>query len=243
VPMTSNRHFAYVQLFCGGRNGRGRRPAYVPSSNQHTIVEKKRTGRWVEIQRLASLCFLAATLAPQGGCQAALDATLGARTLESATLVAGTLEMRTLVDETLVDETLVLGILVMETLVDESPVTGILVTETLVDEWLVAGILVMGPLVDESLVAGTLDDVTLGAATLCFLAATWVQQSGHQSASDFVHNAVVAQLCSLPVTSVHQGEGEAFGHSNRCSRRSLRWGEHLQQEMRRLEGYTHWFSL
>jgi len=209
VSMISDRHFAYVQLFSGGRNGRGGRPTYthVVSSNQCTMVEKKRTGRWVDIQRL---CFLTATLTPQGGCQAALDVilgetTLGVQTLESVILVTGTLVTGTLVMKALVDESLVAGILVMKVLVDESLVAGILVMETVVDESLVAGILVMGPLVDE-----TLDDVTL-----CFLAATF-RQGGHQSASNFVPNAVVARLCSLPAISVHQGEGEAC-----CCRHSL----------------------
>jgi len=73
--MISDRHFAYVQLFGGGHNGRGGRPTYthVVSSNQCTMVEKKRTGRWVDIQRL---CFLTGMLTPQGRCQAALDVIL-----------------------------------------------------------------------------------------------------------------------------------------------------------------------
>jgi hypothetical protein len=157
--MTSNRHFAYVQLFCGGCKGRRKRPAYAPSCNQRTIVEKRRTGQWIEIQRLASLCFLTATLTLQGGCQAALDATLGSTTLGARTLGARTLGARTLGARTLV----------MRTLVDESLAARILVMETLVDESLVAGILAIG----------TLDNVTLGAPTLCFLAATWVRQNGH----------------------------------------------------------------
>lgn len=106
--------------------------------------------------------------------------TLGAQTVGSVMLVAGTLVMRTLVSESLVAETLA-----MRNLVGESLVAGILAMETLVDEMLV-GILVMGPLVDETLGVGTLDDVAVEAATLCFLAAPWVPQSAHQSASDFV---------------------------------------------------------
>lgn len=248
--MTSDRRFAYVQLFRGGRNGRGRWPAHAPSYTQRTMVEKKRTGRWVEIQRLAKLCFLTATSTPQGGRRAALDvtlrATLGVRTLESATLVAATLATRTLANksfvagilvmDTLESVTLVAVTLATRTLADGSSVAGILVTETLVDKSLVVGILVM-----ETLVRETPDDVTLGAATLCFLAAAWAQQSRHEFVLDFVHKAVVVRLRSLPSISVHQGEEEAFGHSN-CCHHSLRWGERLQQEMRRLQG-TYWFSL
>ena len=63
--------------------------------------------------------------------------------------------------------------------------------------------------------------MALEALTLCFLAATWVRQNGHQSVSEVVHNAVVAQLSSPPAISALQGEGEAFGHSNHCCRYSL----------------------